>query len=445
MWTNLKNALGARDNLLKAWPPSFFRKTFIPIRFLHRMMYVINDPQGVQHVMVGNASNYIKSPNNTSALKPLLGKGLFVSEGDLWVQQRRISQPALRTQRIKGYAEEIVRTGLELVEQWEAKGDGAELELTEEMANVTAEVITRTMFGDKLGDRTKTVFDAFKDYQESLGRVRVTSLVGLPDWLPRLDNIRGRRAVKRMDTVIYSLIQTRKESGQEHDDLLDMLLNALVGEHGTPLPMQQIRDEVASIFLAGHETTAITLSWVFYLLDKHPEMEARLLEELDTVLEGRAPAFEDFPKLIYTRALIEETLRLYPPVHVFSRIALKDDVICGQPIAAKSFVTISAWLLHRHEKYWDEPEVFRPERFLPENASKIVRNSYIPFGLGPRICLGKNFGLMESVLMLALLAQRFELRLKKGHPVEPVGKLTLRPSDGLPMTITRRVSKAAHC
>lgn len=438
MLTNIKIALQVRDNLLRAWPPSYFRKTFIALRFLHRRMYVVNDPEGVQHIMVRNAANYIKSPSNTSALKPLLGQGLFVSEGDLWAQQRKISQPALHTKRIRGYAEAIVSAGLELVDAWRAQGDGVELELTEEMANVTAEVITRTMFGDKLGDRKKTVFDAFNDYQASLGRVRVGSLVGLPQWLPRWDMIRGRRAIKQMDSVIYGLIQKRKDSGEEHDDLLDMLLTALVGEHGTPLPMHQIRDEVAAIFLAGHETTAITLSWVFYLLQQHPECEQRLHSELDEVLGGEPPSYDDFPKLVYTRALIEETLRLYPPVHVFSRVALDDDVVCGEKIAAHSLITISAWLLHRHEKYWENPNKFEPQRFLPEHSAKIVRHAYIPFGLGPRICLGKNFGLMESVLMLALLAQRFQLRIRPGHPVEPVGKLTLRPSDGLPMTVTWR-------
>ena len=187
MWDDIQNALKTRDNLLLAWPPSFLCKTFIPLKFLHRSMYVVNDPEGVQHVMVKNAKNYIKSPNNTSALKPILGKGLFVSEGDLWTQQRKVKQPSMHAKRIRGHAEEIVRAGQELVDEWKGKGEGAEFEISEEMTNVTAEIITRTMFGDKLGDRTRTVFEALQEYKETVGRVRITSLLGLPQWLPRWD------------------------------------------------------------------------------------------------------------------------------------------------------------------------------------------------------------------------------------------------------------------
>ena len=199
-----------------------------------------------------------------------------------------------------------------------------------------------------------------------------------------------------------------------------------------------VRDEMASIFLAGHETTAITLGWALWLLEKHPEVEAKLHAELDQVLGGRAPAFEDVPKLAYTRAVIDETLRLYPPVHAFTRQALGDDEIGGRKIPAGSFVTISSWVLHRHTLWWDEPEVFKPERFLPGAAQKIEQRAYIPFGAGGRICLGKHLGLLESTLLLAMITREFRLRLRPGHPVEPLARMTLRPRHGLPMRITRR-------
>lgn len=438
-WATIRNLFGARNNLLVAWPPSYFKKTFVTVRLLGRNLYVVNSPQGVQHVMLTNSKNYTKSPTNTSALKPLLGDGLFVSEGALWTRQRKLAQPALHNKRIRGYAETMIKKGQKMLERWEAAGAGAELEMGAEMASVSAEIITQTMFGDDLGNRVETIFEAFQEYQEAQGRVHVSEMLfGLPQWFPRLSVWRGRRAVNKMDSVIYAIIEKRKESGEFRDDLLDMLLGAMIGEAQEPLPIRLIRDEVASIFLAGHETTAITLSWAFYLLEQHPEVEERLLSELSDVLGGRDPGYEDFPKLVYTRAVIEETMRLYPPVHAFSRINAEPDEIDGNPIPKKSFVVISTWLLHRHKKYWEAPNAFRPERFLPENADKITKHTYIPFGAGPRICLGKNFGIMESVLLLALVVQRYRLRLRVGHPVEPVGRLTLRPKAGLPMTLEPR-------
>ena len=199
-----------------------------------------------------------------------------------------------------------------------------------------------------------------------------------------------------------------------------------------------VRDEMASIFLAGHETTAITLGWAFYLLERHPEVEARVHAELDQVLGGRTPTFEDMPSLVFTRAVIDETLRLYPPVHVFTRQAIGPDEISGHKIPAGAFVTISSWVLHRHTLWWDEPEAFKPERFLPGNAQKINPFAYIPFGAGARICLGKHLGLLESTLLLAQIAQSFRLRVRPGHTVEPLGRMTLRPRGGLPMRIARR-------
>lgn len=248
---------------------------------------------------------------------------------------------------------------------------------------------------------------------------------------------RGRKAIQRFDKVLLEILKFGESScGEMPDNLLQMLLNYR-DEHDQPMSQDLVRDEMASIFLAGHETTAITLSWVMFLLERNPECEKRLHQELDEVLNGATPRFEDISKLVYTRAVIDETLRLYPPVHVFSRQALEEDEIMGQKVPAGSIVMISSWVIHRHELLWDQPEAFRPDRFLP-GAAKIHPFAYIPFGAGARVCLGKHLGLTEAVLLLAMITQKYRFRLCPGHPVEPLGRMTLRAKHGIIMSLEPR-------
>jgi cytochrome P450 len=444
-WDMVRSLHRARNNMITAWPKSYYRREFAHERYLGRSHFLVNDPVGVHWVMVGNARNYRKSPANTQTLKPLLGNGLFVSEGDLWTRQRRTMNPATHTQRLEGYARTIVETTAEMLAGWRAHGpDGFMRDVTEPFTLVTAEIISRLMFNYPLGQQGMRLFEAFKDYQASHGRVHMSEFFGVPSWFPRPGRRRGRRAVEKFDAVLLEIIRTARARGQpcEFDDLLQMLLD-FRDEQGQPMDPALVRDEVASIFLAGHETTAITLTWAFYLLEKHPRVQARLLQEIADVLGARSPTFADLGKLAWARAIVEETLRLYPPVHVFSRQAIDDDIVCGQPVPAGSLVTISSWVLHRHQKYWDDPAAFKPERFLPAQAHITNRAAYLPFGLGPRVCLGKHLGLMEATLLLTMVAQNFELRLKPGHPVEPLGRMTLRPRFGMPMQIVARVAHPA--
>lgn len=308
----------------------------------------------------------------------------------------------------------------------------------EEFTLLTSEIISRIMFGYPLGDKVHELFAAFALYQASQGRMHVAELLGLPRWLPRPGWLRGHRAVARFDRVMAEIIVAGRARGvTDFEEFLALLLN-FRDEHGKPMDPTLVRDEVASIFLAGHETTAITLGWACWLLERHPVVEARLVEETRRVLGSRLPTAADYPALIYTRAVVEETLRLYPPVHVFSRQAIADDEIAGKRIPRGSFVTISSWVLHRHKLYWENPDQFDPERFVPPRADKIERYAYLPFGAGPRVCLGKHLGLLEAVLLLAMIIRHWEPRLRPGHPVEPLGRMTLRPRHGLPMRITRR-------
>jgi cytochrome P450 len=437
-WDDLQYLLRARDNLVAAWPKSYYRREFIPIRILGRWMFVVNNPAGVQWVMVSNEKNYQKSPSNRQTLKPLLGNGLFVSEGPLWARQRRTASPSTHGSRLPEYARIVVECGQEMIGGWNRLADDAVVDVTEPFTLVTAEIISRIMFGYRLDERGTELFEAFKEYQASHGRVHLLEILGMPSWLPRPGWGRGRSAVKKFDRVILEILaEGRKRQPTGAPTLLDMLLSFRDGD-GRPMDPELIRDEMASIFLAGHETTAITLAWAFSLLARHPEVEARLHEEIDRVLGGRTPEFADVASLVYARAIIDETLRLYPPVHVFSRQAIGRDELSGHPVPAGSFITISSWLLHRHKLYWEEPEAFRPERFLPANAAKVQHFAYIPFGAGSRICMGKHLGLMEAVLLFAMCAQRFRLRLPEGAVVEPLARMTLRPSNGLPMRIQRR-------
>jgi cytochrome P450 len=429
----------ARDNLIAAWPVSYYRREMIAERILFRHHFIVNCPEGVQQVFVTNAKNYRKSPSNAATLTPLLRRGLFVSEGELWNRQRKVMTPAVAHSRMEDYAAIVAEEGGAMLGSWRARaGAPFEVDLNEPFTLLTAEVIARIMFGYRLGPEGVTLYEAFKEYQASAGRMHVAELLGLPAWIPKPGKGRARRAVDKFDSVIARIIEAGRARGVEDSgDLLGMLLS-FRDEAGRPMAPDLVRDEVGSIFLAGHETTAITLSWAFYLLDRHPDVEARVHEEVDRVLGDRTPGFADLEGLVYCRAVIDETLRLFPPVHIFSRQALGDDVVCGIKVPRGSFITVASWVLHRHKLWWQDPQEFRPERFLPANADKVDRFAYIPFGTGPRVCLGKHLGLLESTLLLAMTAREFRLRLKEGASVEPLGRMTLRPRWGMPMVVESR-------
>lgn len=427
----------ARSNMVAAWPKSYYRRELIQLKFFHKRMFVMNRPEDIQHVMVANASNYRKSLANRQSLKPLLGKGVFVSEGKLWERQRRIMSPATHKKRLAGYAETMVEAGLEIVEAWERHRVDGEVDLMEEMTLLTSDIITRTMFGVVLGKRNAILYQAFQDYLASHGRIHISELIGLPSWIPRPGQAKGRAAVRQFDEVIASVIEERQRQGNSKDDLLQMLID-FRSETGESMTDELLRDEIASIYLAGHETTAITLTWAFYLLHERPEIKERLWAELESALAGRNPSYQDLPNLPLTRAIVDETLRLYPPVHVFSRQALGDDEISGNRVPKGSFMTISSWVLHRHQLHWEKPDTFDPDRFMPGRSKQVKPFAYIPFGAGPRVCMGKHFGLVEATLLLALFGQRFDLKLRSGHPVEPLGRMTLRPHQGMPMEVARR-------
>ena len=428
----------ARSNMVAAWPKSYYRRELIQLKFFHKRMFVMNRPKDIKHVMVANAANYRKSLANRQSVKPLLGKGVFIREGKLWEWQRKIMSPATQKKRLAGYAETMMEAGLEVADAWESNLLDGEVDVMEEMTLLTSDIITRAIIGVVLGDRNTTLYQSFQDYLASHGRIHTSELIGLPSCIPRPGQARGRAATRQFDELIASVIEECDSQKEQKDDLLQTLVD-LREESRESMTGQLLRDEVASIYPAGHETTDITLTWAFHLLQGHPDIRERLWAELEDTLAGRSPTYEDLPNLPRTRAIVDETLRLNPPVLVFLRQVLGDDEISGTRVPKGSFMTISSWVLHLHKLHWEGLDRFDPDRFMPGLSRQVRPFAFIPFGAGPRVCMGKHFGLVEATLLLALFAQHFDLKLRLGHPVEPLGRMTLRPHLGMPMQVHQLV------
>jgi len=431
----------ARRNFLAVFEDKCFEYETFSTRMLNRRVFVCNSPDTVAQAFIAMHDSFErKTPQMRHALTPLLGDGLFISDGETWRQRRRIVAPIVHASRLSLFAPSMVEAAAEAAERWAALPDGAPIDALRDMATLTAEIICRAVFGPRLGHEHATeIVAAFSEYQRFVGQLDLLYLLGLPDWLPRPHAPPIRRAARRIHQVLDHIIRACEDrSTAGEDSMIRRLFDARDPETGAALDREALRNEAAVIFMAGHETTANSLAWTWYLLSQAPEVEARLHAELAQVLGGRMPSLDDVPRLTYTRAVFEEAIRLYPPVPLLGRQAARGEAIRERAIPAGSLVIVIPWLLHRHRKLWDRPDHFLPERFLPENAGSRERYSYVPFSLGPRVCAGQAFGLTEAILCLATLAQRVKLRLAPGAVVEPVCRLTLRPGDGLPMLVQQR-------
>jgi cytochrome P450 len=392
----------------------------------------------VQHVLLDHADNYVKSPLLRRSLRPLIGQGLLISEGALWRRQRRLMAPMFHPRRVQSFVPVMTSVTEAMLARWDALPSDRPVDIADHMMQLTLEIIARTMVSDDLGGEIAALGQAVSTYQLSSDRRGLIDLFGLPTWIPRPGQRSAAQAVARIDRTIGRLIARRRESGAAKDDLLMLLVTARDAETGEPMSDTQIRDEIATILLAGHETTANALSWTWYLLSGDTAVAARLHGELAAVLGGRAPTAEDLPNLVYTRMVFEEAMRLYPPAHSFSRQAVAEDWIAGRHIPAGAVVIMAPWLLHRHRKLWKEPDEFNPKNFAPERAAARSRLAYVPFGSGPRSCIGASLAMTEALVILAMVAQRYAPRLVPNHRVMPIGLITLRPEGGMPVFLDQR-------
>jgi cytochrome P450 len=403
----------------------------------------VNDPDAVQHILQINSRNYDKQTMDYQLLYPLVGQGLLTSDGDAWLRQRRLMQPAFHRQRIAALGQMMVEETLAALARWQDSAQqGAAVAVDQEMMRLTLSIVGKALLSGDLGAEASEFGQAFKRANARFGYDNMLSVM-LP-WLPTRQNRQFKAAIQTMDRLVYEIIARRRAEPGDHDDLLALLLSARDEETGKGMSDRQLRDEMMTILLAGHETTANALSWTFYLLSQHPEVAARLHAEVDDVLAGRPPSVADLPHLPFTRMVLQEALRLYPPAWSIARRAIENDELAGFPIPAGSVIHISLYALHRHPRLWDAPDAFRPERFSDDQVEQRHKFAYLPFSTGPRKCIGDQFAMTEGQLILASIAQRFDLALAPDQRIDTAALITLNPKYGMKMIPQLRRQSASH-
>jgi cytochrome P450 len=399
-------------------------------RLFNSDIYLLSRPDMIKQVLVDHHKKYYKG-RAYQRIRYALGNGLLTSEGDFWLRQRRLVQPAFHRKNLDKLPPIMTDAAQEMLADWEKlASDGKLVDINAEMMRLTLTIVSRALFKTDVGDRAEEVASALDVLMEQSQR-RIQNPFLLPPILPTRDDRIFRESVQRLDQIVYGIIENRRHADQEDNDLLSMLIAAKDADSGEYMTDQQLRDEVITLFLAGHETTANALSWTWYLLSKFPDVERKLYQELNQVLEGRVPTLADIPALPYTRMVIDESIRLFPPAWLISRTAREDDVVDGITIPAGSIAFLSPYVTHRHPDLWENPEGFDPERFSPARSASRPDFAYFPFGGGPRLCIGNNFALMEAQLVLAAMVQHFQVEIVPGHPIELQPSITLRPRHGI--------------
>jgi cytochrome P450 len=397
-------------------------------------VYMLNHPDYIKDALVTNSKNFIKGAG-TEYLTHILGDGLLTSEGEFHLRQRRLAQPAFHRARIASYGDVMVRYAARLRDHWQ---DGASVDVAREMMSLTLAVVGKTLFDSNLASDRRAIAEGLIAFME-WWRIFLFPFPNLLHKLPLRVNRRYEQTKRRLDEIVYRLIAEHRAGGNDRGDLLSMLLIAQDTEgDGASMTDRQVRDEALTIIMAGHETTAVALSWAWYLLSQHPEVEAKLHEELDRVLNGRLPTVDDLPNLRYTEMVLAETMRLYPPAWGIGRKALNDYEVGGYIVPKDSLVVTIQYAVHRDPRYYPDPERFDPMRWTPEERAKRPKFAYFPFGGGNRLCIGEQFAWMEGVLLVATIAQKWQLRLDPNHKVETKPLITLRPKRGVWMKLVMR-------
>jgi cytochrome P450 len=404
-----------------------------------KALYFFNHPKHAKHVLADNSANYHKGIGLVQA-KRALGDGLLTSEGELWREQRKIIKPAFQQRRIAQQAGIVADEAAKLVARLRARQGGEPVDVAREMTGLTLGVLGRALLGADLG-AFGSVGHAFEGVQDQ-AMFEMVSMSMVPTWVPLAKQRRFRRARRELQRVVDHLVADRAPGGGDGgDDVVSRLIVSTSKEADAKVGQQRLRDELVTLLLAGHETTASTLSWTFHLIDRHPEVWDRLHAEAVDVLGDRLPVFEDMHRLKYTGMVVQEVMRLFPPVWILTRQAQQDDEVGGYHVPAGSDVLVCPYTLHRHPEFWTEPDRFDPDRFDPARATNRHAFAYIPFGAGPRFCVGNNLGMLEAAFVIAMVARDLQLSRVPGHTVVPEPMLSLRVRGGLPMTM-RSVSRS---
>ena len=401
---------------------------------MYRNIVLINDPVLVRAVLQTNQKHYVKNLMYNK-LKLLLGDGLLTSEGQLWKRQRKMIQPSFHKQHINNLFVEMLSCTNEMIKDWKVEvTNGGKIDFAPEMMKITLQIIAKTMLSADFKTEAKSVGVSLTYLLKAL-ESRVLRGINFPMWLPTPANNEFKNKRKILDALIYKLISDRRKTGHQKGDLLDMLMESRYEDNGEAMPDNLLRDELMTVFLAGHETTATALTWTFYLLSKHPEVYRKLKKEVKEVVGVGELTFQHLHQLKYTKACLNESMRLFPPVWVIGRKATEDNMVGDYLIKKDTAIIMSPYIVHRHPDYWKNPEVFDPERWETEELKQMDKFAYFPFAAGPRMCIGNNFALLEADIILTKVIQQFDFSYigKSAPEMEPT--ITLRVKDGMPMLV----------
>jgi cytochrome P450 len=403
-------------------------------RFLWVYAYFLYNPKDIETLLTTNAKSFRKAQSLRSPFFfRLVGNGLVTSEGDFWRRQRRLAQPAFHRQRISSYGDVMVDYAKRAIANWR---EGERRDLAKDMTRLTLEIVVKTLFNSDVSQDADHVGEMLSGIVQPFANQATVKWI-LDNRLPTAGHRRYFKQVSEIDRIVFRIISERRASKSDEGDLLSMLL-AAQDEDGSHMTDTQLRDEVMTLFLAGHETTALSLTWSWYLLATHPEAEKKFQAELEEVLGNRSPQVADLPKLKYTEMIAKEAMRLYPPAYAVGREAIEETEIGGYRVPRGTQIFAFQWVTQRDPRFFDNPDSFEPERWTPERSEQIPKYAYFPFGAGPRQCIGNYFAMMEIVLLLATIGQRFKFQLPPNHKVELLPVLSLRPKNGLPVIVSER-------
>jgi cytochrome P450 len=431
-----------RRNPLECWSADFFHEPIARVRLPFTDALLVHDPQAIKRVLMDNAVNYPKDSIQHRILSAGLGDGLLSVEGQRWAVQRRTLAPLFSRRTIALFTNAMLTAAHQLSAKWKTTGPAATVDVAAEMTLLTLNVLALTIFSDGIGGGFDDFRLAMNSYFSVIGRIGALDLLNLPSYVPRPGSRRLRRTMAYFEGVIDDIIDARRRRLASHagadlpDDLLTLLLRSLDPATGRQLSLAEVKSNILTFLSAGHETTANALAWSIFLLSQSPDWRARVREEAERELKDPRDDLAD--RLIVTKAVIEEALRLYPPIAALSRTALGADTLAECEVKPGTLIVIAPYVLHRHHRLWSRPDVFDPSRFMPEAGTVIPRFAYLPFGVGPRICIGASFALQEAAIVLAVLTRDFEIRLTEDAEVWPLQRITLRPANGLPMQVKAR-------